>query len=825
MNRSFFRRAARFSSYSFLLPLVLPLAVPLVARAQTQELPPAEPAATQPLPKVPENSAPPAVAPLASPALIPDIKLPFEVVPPENTPFAESRRLPAPSDGLPQISPPIATGQEPPGGQFTLQALDDKEPELIYLGEQKLIISEKPVRLSYGKFSVVGDRLVIDSNKNLATLTGKLDVKSGDQTLTGRTLTYDIDSGIWQLFDLEKTFPPEFFPSQSVIEPIFVRGAKITGAQGRVTGTDFSVSSCKIGHYYILSREVRFYRDSEENPTRIVLRRNSIYVLGKRIVPLPVFSVNLNSGISRRVPLQPIVGQNSYDGVFVKSTYSLAANSKRTDNILIDLLQKRGLGLGFNRELAAGAGVFYLYALSGKSGGRQIDSRINRIWKISKPLTATLNFQSTQNSSAGFTGSSRNSDVSFIYERPNVQSNLLLRSGQSDSGGSGFKDFGLTLQHRQTIGKLSIDAGTVYSANSYGAGNESKTMDNTVLLNWRQKRLDVFLRAENHDDLTGTNQRNGAYQLERLPEFGFVTDTSRTKIPFFSKFAPGNLALGFGEFNEPSSGQKLMRTAFTYNFNPRTLSLLKRGSFKSELTAVGRFEQAFYSNNTARYNYDTFLNFNNELGRASLRLNYIKQQFRGFTPFQFDFLFPSESVDATMAYRLADKFDFELTGGQDLENNVARDVVTQIRYRPKKSIFLSFGANYSRETSQFGDIVSNLHYERPNKRFLQGSLDLGVRYSAQSNKLSRVNAAADVAITKKTRIQALGSYNGFSSAFDFAQIRLTRDLHCFNLYATYDQQRKEFRLDLALKAFPFFDSRFGRNDSGTGFSPYFGQIQ
>lgn len=793
----------------------------LSAQAQNPNLPPAEPAATQPSP-VPTT---PLEKEITRPALIPDVKPPYEVGPKDATPFADDRKPPAPDPNLPQISAPTASGQEPPGGEFTLQSLDNSEPELAYLAEQKVIVSNKPIRLTYGKFSVVGDRLVIDSNRNLATLTGKLLVKSGDQDLTGRTLTYDIDSGVWQLFDLEKTFPPEYFPNNSVVEPIFVRGAKITGDQGRVTGTDFSVSSCNLGHYYILSREVRFYRDRGDNPTRIVLRRNSLHVLGQRILPLPVFSVNLNSGISRRVPLQPIVGQNSYDGVFVKSTYSLAANAKRTDNVLIDLLQKRGLGLGFDRQLAAGAGAFYLYALTGKAGGRQIDSRINRLWQISKPLTATLNFQSTQNSSAGFTGSSRTGDLTFAFNKPDIQSNLLLRMGQSGGSGTSFKDFGATLQHRQTFGNVQLEAGTVYSANSFGTDNSSKTLDNTVLLNWRQKRLDLFLRAENHDDLTGTNQINGAYQLERLPEIGFLTDTSRTNIPFFSKFAPGNIALGIGEFNEPSSGQKLLRTAFTYNFNPRTFSLLKRGKFKSELNTTGRFEQAFYSNDAARYNYDAFLNWNNERGRAAFRLNYIKQEFRGFTPFQFDFLFPSESVDANFSYRLAEKFSFELSGGQDLENNLARDFVSEIRFRPRKTIFMSFGANYSRETNQFGDLVSNLHYERPNRRFFKGSVDLGVRYAAQSNSLSRINAAADLAITKRTRVQALGSYNGFSKTFDFAQIRLTRDLHCFNLYATYDQQRKEFRFDLALKAFPFFDTRFGRNDTGTGFTPYFGQVQ
>jgi hypothetical protein len=59
----------------------------------------------------------------------------------------------------------------------------------------------------------------------------------------------------------------------------------------------------------------------------------------------------------------------------------------------------------------------------------------------------------------------------------------------------------------------------------------------------------------------------------------------------------------------------------------------------------------------------------------------------------------------------------------------------------------------------------------------------------------------------------------------FNQVRVTRDLHCFNLYATYDQQRKEFRLDLALKAFPFVDTRLGRTDLGEGFGPFIGDTR
>ncbi len=727
---------------------------------------------------------------------------------------------------LPGALPPdskaaVVTETEPAGGEFILTS-----PEgVVYDMERGLAVARSGVTLKYGSLVVTGERGVVDFNTRLATLSGKLTVKTRDRVLTGQSLSFNIDTKVWTLSQIAITLPPELFPNNSVIEPIFITGGAVTGAAGRVTGQDFRVSSCDRGHYYFQCKEVRFYQDQNSEPTRIVLRRNALYALGRRLIPLPVFTVNLTSGISRRVPLQPIVGQNAVDGVFVKTTYSLAATAKRTDSLLVDLLQKRGLGLGFNRELAEGAGLLYLYALTGSKTGRQMDARFNRTWKITPALNAVVNFQSSSSSSPGFSNKSQNGDVSFLYQRPNVNTNLLLRTGSSGSGESSYNDLGATFQHRQTFGSVDLDLGTLYNRNSFGGGNESATLDNTVLLTWRQKRLDTFLRAENHDDLTGVIQRNGAYQLERLPEFGFTTDTTRTPLPFFSKFAPGDITMSFGQFNEPSSGQRVFRSLLSYGFRPRTLQLLKRGKFNSQVNLAGRFEQAFYSNNTARYNYDGFLNMTNEFGPLSLRVDYVKNQFRGFTPFQFDFLFPSETFDATLAYRLADRLQLDITGGQDIQNKIPRDYTAQLRVQPNPNLYFALGASLSRQTNEFGDVVGNFHLSRPKSRFFAGSFDLGVRYTPSTGQLSSLNAAADVLVTKKTRVQALTSYNGFSKKFDFTQIRVVRDLHCFNLYATYDQQRKEFRLDLALKAFPFVDSRYGRNENGTGFNPFFGQLQ
>lgn len=853
-----FLRGWRFSlvegalKSKILRPTRLALVVIATTSAAKAQAPPA-PSPTPNLPAVPAAPQAPNAPQLpqeAATAPVPDLGAPAQAIiqPPSTPPYRTAPEFPTPNfsapDGATNIAPgdttsaptlptlpnpapeanpqsPVVTETEPANGEFILNSPQG----VIYDMERGLALARGGVTLKYGSLLVTGERGVVDFNSRLATLTGKLTVKTRDRELTGRSLSFNIDTKVWTLSQLAITLPPELFPNNSVIEPIYITGGAVTGAGGRVTGQDFRVSSCDRGHYYFQSKEVRFYQNRTEEPTRIVLRRNALFVLGRRLLPLPVFTVNLTSGISRRVPLQPIVGQNSTDGVFVKTTYSLAATAKRTDSLLIDLLQKRGIGLGFNRELAEGAGLIYLYALTGGSSGREMDARFNRTWKITPALNAIVNFQSTQNSSPGFSNKSQNGDLSFIYQRPNVNTNLQFRTGSSGSGDSSYSDLGATLQHRQTFGSLDLDLGTLYNRNSFGGGNESETLDNTVLLTWRQKRLDTFLRAENHDDLTGVIQKNGAYQLERLPEFGFTTDTTRTPLPFFSKYAPGDITMSLGEFNEPSSGQRLMRTLLSYGFRPRTLQLLKRGKFNSQANLAGRFEQAFYSNNTARYNYDGFLNLTNDFGPLSLRVDYVKTQFHGFTPFQFDFLFPGETLDATLAYHLADRLQLDITGGQDIQNKIPRDYTAQLRVQPNPNLYFSLGASLSRQTHQLGDLVGNFHLDRPKRRFFAGTFDLGVRYSPATHQLSALNAATDVLVTKKTRVQALTSYNGFSKKFDFTQFRIVRDLHCFNLYATYDQQRKEIRLDLALKAFPFVDSRYGRNDTGTGFNPFFGQLQ
>jgi hypothetical protein len=710
------------------------------------------------------------------------------------------------------------TGQEEPGGNFSLTSPDG----VIYDMERGLAFAQRNVEFTYREFKVKGDRGVVDYTKNEATLTGNLTVTVRGQVLRGRTLTFNLDSGQWVLSQIETEFPPDLFPPGSVLEPIYVSNGTVTGQDDEVRGNDFRFSSCDRDHYYVQSKRLDFYRDAQGEPDRIVLKKNKLYVLGKAVAPLPVYVVALQGARSRRVGLQPIVGQNVIDGYFVKTVYDLAANEKKTDSLLIDAMQKRGLGLGFQRELAKGAGLFYLYAITGQDGGRQIDSRIQRNWQITPNLQSSINFQSTKDNPYGGEGtSSQNGNVQFAYSTPNVNSSLFMNYADSSSQFSDFKSFTSSFQHKQDFGSgWSIDANSLYAGNQSLGVTNSSTLDNSLILSNRARLFDTYLSAELHDDLL----RNQSYALERLPEIALTTDTTRLGVGLLNNYLPGDIGLGFGSYNEPSTGNRLDRTLMNYRTRQQTQRLLSVGRFQSNFNYRGRFQQSLYSNSTARYDYDYNLALENRLGSISTTLNYFKQRAQGYTPFQFDFLAPAEYVDAVFSYQPSTKLRLNVSGGRDLQNSFTRDIDTRVQWAPSRNFYASLGATYSPESRTFGDMTGNFRIARNPDKLFGGTLDLGIRYSPATSRIVRVNSSLDFFLTKKTRIQALTGYNGVSGEVDFNQIRISRDLHCFNLFATYDGTNRELRFDLALKAFPFVDTRFGVGQFGEGFDSRIGNF-
>ena len=724
----------------------------------------------------------------------------------------------------------VATGDEGPFGDFNIAAPGG----IIYDPERKLTISQGKTTFSYREFSVTGDRGVIDDNTRRATIAGNLQVTARGQTFQGQSLTFDLNTGRWLLSSVAKTFPPELFPPGSVLEPLYIRDGRVLGQGDSGIGQNFKFSSCDRDHYYLRSNRIEFFRDKNGQPKRLVLRRNALFVFGRKILPLPVYVIGLVSGAgSRRSPVNATFGKNDIDGYFVRSFYDISATNRYTNSVLIDALQKRGLGLGL-QQLDAAGGVLYAYALSSKTGGRETNFRVLKSRDLSRILKLNSRLEATSNNSLTGPGvSARNGDFTFARNGVNAQSNAIFRFNQSNFGSGDNATGSFSFDHRQDFGrgfKLTANTQVNQSKSSFSSPgvptttNDSATGDLNLELAKTASNFDLFLRTELHPDLV--NHRIN--QLERLPELTLQSDSKRLPIPLLAPYLPGNFTLALGRFNEPRavagsdgqtqfSGLQKDRADIFYNVNEKSYRLLGQGRSTSVFRANGNFEQAFYSDSFSRYNYAYNMSLLNTLGNLQLQANYFNSRTFGATPFQFDFFTPSENIDYTASYNLGQKLRLNVTGGSDLKNNYQRDLIFNAQFAPTPSFYGSLGTSYAIETSRPGEIYGNFNLARNRRKFGGGTLAFGFRYDPNGRGLTRANLSTDINLGAKTRLQGLTSYSGFSKKFEFTQIRVIQDLHCFNLYANYDNQRKQIRFDLALKAFPFADTRFGRNTLSEGF--------
>ena len=817
-------------------------------------------------PQTPAPAAPPRDLPIESPPSQPNTQLenPNAIVPPApladinvvppaniatnadggalgsdqglNVPLPNAATAGAAPNGTPDLSVPstpetdVATGDEGANGNYNIVAPDG----VVYDPETQRTVSRGKTTFSYRDFSVAGDRGIIDNKARRATIAGNLQVTARGQTFQGQSLTFDLDTGRWLLSSVAKTFPPELFPPGTVLEPLYIRDGRVLGQGDQGIGENFKFTSCDRDHYYIKSNRIEFYRDQNGQPRRLVARKNALYVFGRKILPLPVYVIGLVSGAgSRRSPVNATVGQNDVDGFFVRSFYDISATNRYTNSVLLDALQKRGLGVGL-QQLDAAGGVLYAYLLSSKTGGRETNFRIqknrdlNAILKVSTHLEATSN-----NSLTGPGVGAQNADITFTRSGTNAQSNLSFRTNSSDYGGGNNRAGSFSFDHQQNFGQglnLTASAQINQSQSSFatqGASattNDAATGDFNLALTKSTKLFDAQLRGELHPDLV--NHRIN--QLERLPELTLQSDTKKLPIPVLANYLPGNFTIALGRFNEPRtiagtngqtqfSGLQKDRADIFYNANQKNYRLLGQGRSTSVFSASGNFDQAFYSDNFSRYNYTYNMNLLNTLGNLQLQANYFNSRTFGATPFQFDFFTPSENIDYTASYNLGQKLRLNLSGGSDLMNNYQRDLIFNAQFAPSKSFYGSLGTSYALENSNFGEIYGNFNIARNRRKFGGGELAFGLRYDPGGRGLTQANVSTDVNLGAKTRVQGLTSYNGFSKKFDFTQIRVIQDLHCFNLYVSYDNQRNQVRLDLALKAFPFADTRFGRNTQSEGF--------
>lgn len=666
---------------------------------------------------------------------------------------------------------------------------------------------------------VHGDRLVVDLKTNMANLSGHVELRAHGQTIRGGQVTLNLKTGRWTSRQAQVTLSPDFFV-QGVAKPLFAKGTSFVGSEKELVVRQAAATSCdlKDPHYRLEARQVFIYPDD-----KLVAKRVRFMVGHTTVASLPSYVISLKPR-RRRQQLVPILGYNEVEGAFAKTSYNYLATEAGMGVLYLDLMQKRGVGVGVEHEYRAGPywGVAYLYGLRDRrTGATEFNARLHHTQHLSDILDAQLRLDFTRNNAYyARAASNLNAELTLRRQTDTAQSTFTLRQQRSTGFGTR-TNITSSFQHQQRFSShLSTNFRANFRKNDLGVGLAADQELNSLLevLN-HDKRLDLLCRVEDRLDLDGSAYQgdNSLYAFERLPEIILRSDTTRLGRGRLFGMFPVRAETSVGKYRELPAQTHLTRTYFRADLQPYR----KAVTGSSELRVGGSFRQTLYSNDTAQYVLNYYSELDNELSRDwNLRLGYRKQRPAGFTPFRLDFASRYESADLRLSFNQNDRQQFSLSGGYDFERRRYRDMIFRYQLMPNDTYYLSLSGGYDLENGEFRDFLTRLELRR-HERF---SLDLNTRYSPRLGQLTRINAYLYCKPHRFWEFEALSGYNGFTNHFDFNQIKVTRDLHCWQAFLTYDQQRREFRLDLALKAFPAFDTRFGVGQSGQGLNTSVGQV-
>ena len=666
------------------------------------------------------------------------------------------------------------------------------------------------VAILYRDLEIHSDRLEMDEDREEARMTGNVRIVAKNQVFTGEEITVNLKDSRWEFHKGRGEISPRYFEPGTVLEPIYVRGEKVAGSENRVEASSGLVTTCDLAdpHYSIRARKITVIPDD-----KIIVRNAGFYLGEKRVFSVHTFSVSLKPFARRRIPILPYWGVNDAEGYFLKTTYQYMATEKQLGTLYMDFMQKRGIGTGVQQDytLDSGGGSAYVYHLQDRdTGNTELDARLQHRQELPFDVLADFSLNASRNDLYSQNSNMLNTDLSLRrnVDGTNVQLGLHERRSNSDYSDSASRNVNFRVTHQATP-DTTVTLSEDYRYFDFISGSAAdQELDSRLEVKNRGKWLDWTFRMEQREDLDGADYSGDdlSYYLNRVPEVELQTDSLRTKHEVFGMF-PAGLKLGFGQFKEFPEHTSLYRA----NLDLKLDNYMKTYGDDTSLTLSGAFQQSFYSDNSAQY----VVNYRSELKRQLDRhwsgtVTYSRQAPSGFTPFRFDYSRAFDSVDSVLQYNLGDRMRINFSAGLDLSQDIYRDAILRYQFIPNETYYFSLSTGYDINNSEFRDVLTRF------KLFHKDRLNFNVttRYNPVTDDLSRVNAYLDWRVGERWGIQALSGYNGFTRDFDYNQVKVRRTFHDWHAFLTYDDQRREMRFDLALKAFPFFDTRFGVGESG-----------
>ena len=673
----------------------------------------------------------------------------------------------------------------------------------------------------YKGYKMEGD--VLDGNRRsqVYIISGNAVLTGPDAVVTARRIVVDYLNRTYEAYDGEAEMRPSLVGGVLQTD-VYSKARRGNGTEREQFLDDGLVTTCNYPdpHYYLFARyaDLRFRR-------RIIFRDLSIWLLGHHLFDLPFLSIPLDD---RRYNDLPTVGQDSYEGYFIKTNYGIPLKGDQALYTRLDYMTKLGVGAGID------------YKDSHRTGSSPYTSElvvygVPNIQMLDITQTHDQTFKwgklSIQNQ---YTGNdyltAPNSDIL------NSRFSLVLNQRYGSTGltfnratnhGTGFnsttQSFGLTnsetigSQFRETTQVTYTDSASTYSTGTTNSSIDRKEIDINIEADEDLKKAQAELQYQRSIPVGQTSQ-SFVGGTDRTPVISLSTDSGRLFGQDFGQFFPIKTSASIGQFGDPQSGGDITRDRFDLSFD-KASDTRKRASFDIQ----GVFSQSFYSDNTAQYVVGMNDTFTYRLGRdtaLNVRYNFLRPE--GYTPLGIDQSGLTNLVSEDLSIRPERSLLFGAQSSYDFiqrsEGSVGWSPVgLRMEYNPHAYLLLRTLATYD----PFYKGVANY---RLDATYQPGAtvLGIGARYDNTRNTWAEIDVYLSSFKCGRLKTDFRMSYNGYSNQFNSIQASLTYDLHCAEAIAQIVdnpvgfQSGTSFQFFIRIKGLPF-DTSFGNGTRGQPF--------
>ncbi len=331
------------------------------------------------------------------------------------------------------VSVPIAAGSNTATAQNKVIAMADV---LIYHEETGEMSAEGHVRIWYGDLTMTAQTAQADVENRTVHAQGDVTLTEAGKEIRCAKLEYDLNNGTAKAHGILFATHPWYYQGKSVEK----HGEKDV----TITEPLFSTCNCRYPHYHLKAQRIEIILGESLTAYHTVL-----YV---GATPLFYFPWVWRSIRDNRPPFSIRVGYNSTDGVYVKTKFNYFFRDGNYGSLLLDFLDKKGVGTGVDHKfryeaLGKGEGQLTAYYIKDKSvtnakGEKETQERINanlshrHEFDAHDTLQTSLEFMKTRDFNQDFSSNSldtfqQKSYVSFARRMDAYYASILAQDTES----------------------------------------------------------------------------------------------------------------------------------------------------------------------------------------------------------------------------------------------------------------------------------------------------------------------------------------------------------------------------------------------------------